>query len=161
MKTMLSLCVACTLAVVLGCSSGNPGGPGANNDNAPRPAPSVTPPVVPPGTPVNVLGEENTFVLDVPNLSTSVAQGETKQISIAVDRRRNFDQDVTVKFGTMPAGVTIAPESAVIRASEKEAKFSVRAANDAALGTHTIRVIGHPARGADATNDFKVSIDKR
>jgi len=50
---------------------------------------------------------------------------------------------------------------AVIKNGETEAKFVMKAADEAALGDFTIQATGHPAKGADATHDFKFSVAKK
>lgn len=104
---------------------------------------------------------DRTFSLDMPNLSTSLKQGEAKNISIGINRGKNFDQDVTLKFGDLPKGVSIDPASPAIKAGDKEAKITVKAADDAALGDFNIPVHGHPASGPDATNTFKITVNKK
>lgn len=44
--------------------------------------------------------------------------------------------------------------------SDEEVKITVQAAADAALGDFTVKVIGHPTKGVDATNEIKVTIEK-
>jgi hypothetical protein len=56
---------------------------------------------------------------------------------------------------------TIAFASPPIKAGSEEAKCAVRASADAALGEFVIKVIGRPSKGADASNEFKIVIEKK
>ena len=44
---------------------------------------------------------------------------------------------------------------------DKETKVAVKVPADAALGDFTIKVTGHPASGADAMNEFKMTVAKK
>lgn len=188
MKTLLPFLTAVLLAMALGCNEGTPGGPGAKSNppssssaTASRTTtvetPSGTsttkvevqkPPLTDstdvkpaaPGTEANPLtvDPENTFRLDAPNLSTSIKQGETKVVTIGITRSTNFDQDVTLRFEDLPKGITIDPAEPMIKHGEKEVKLSVTAAADAAVNDFSIKMIGHPATGKDATNDLKLTV---
>lgn len=103
---------------------------------------------------------ENTFRLSTPTLATHLKQGEKKVVAIGISRAKNFDQDVTVKFTDVPKGVSIEPEEPVIKHGEKDVKVNVSAGDDAAVNDFTIKIIGHPDTGPDATNELKLTIDK-
>ena len=102
----------------------------------------------------------DSFTVSLPLLSTSLKQGETKTLAFTINRDKTFDQDVTLLFAEMPTGVTYEPESPVIKAGETETQVTLMAAADAALGDFTVKVTGHPAKGADAANDLKLSVVK-
>jgi len=104
---------------------------------------------------------EDTFTLSVPTLSTKFKQGEAKEITIGIKRGKNLDQDVALKLDGLPSGVTADPAAPTIKKSEKEAKINLKAANDAAVGDFTVKVIGHPSQGEDASNEFKLTIAKK
>ncbi|HYV34951.1 MAG TPA: hypothetical protein VE988_04550, partial [Gemmataceae bacterium] len=109
-----------------------------------------------------VLGQaDDTFTLSVPTLATTLKQGETKTASIGIKRGKNFDGDVTIKFAETPKGLAIDPTSPVIKHGDTEAKITLKAAEDAALGDFTIKLTGHPTKGADAANEFKVTVQKK
>jgi hypothetical protein len=103
---------------------------------------------------------DNTFRLDMPNLTTELKQGESQIISVGITREDNFDEDVTLEFKDLPKGVTIEPAKPMIKAGDAEAKITIKAADDAALDDHTINVIGKPTKGASATNKLNISIEK-
>jgi len=143
------LAAFCTAAIgalgVVGCGSGTPGGPGATTkDNSTRIGPS-----------------DQTFTLSVPGFQNRMKQGEAHQYTIGIHRGNNFDEDVSIKVEGLPQGVSMEPASPVIKHSDTEVKILLKAAEDAAVGESTIKVIGHPTTGADATNQFTLHIDKK
>lgn len=106
------------------------------------------------------IAAKDTFTLSAPLLSTALKQGETKTVSIGMKRDKNFDQDVTLKFGDLPKGVSLEPAAPVIKHGDAEAQVTLTATDDAALGNFTIHVTGHPAKGADASQEFKLTVAK-
>ncbi|MBS0204113.1 MAG: hypothetical protein JSS49_14500 [Planctomycetes bacterium] len=154
MKTFQLGLVLLALAVISGCTENTVGGPGVSS---PPPGNSTSTTAKRPdyGQP------EETFTLLVPLLSTQMKQGETKEASVGVSRGKNFDEDVTLKFDELPAGVTITPASTVIKHGDSETKIAIRAMDDAALGDFTIKVVGHPTMGADATSMFKLTVKEK
>jgi uncharacterized membrane protein len=146
-KSFACLLIAASVAFA-GCNNNStPGGPGATSnrgDNKP------------------VVGRaDDTFTLDPPNLATKVKQGESKAVSIGIKRGKNFDQDVTLKFSDLPKGVTIDPASPVIKHGDTEVKLTVKAADDAALGDFAVKATGHPTKGSDASNELRITVDKK
>jgi len=136
----------CFLALVLtGCDrSGSAGGPGAT-------AAGTKPPV---------FGEaDNTFNLTTS--SVSIKQGDTEKGTIGIKRGTNFDQDVAITLTEIPTGVTIEPSSLAIKHGDADVKFTLKAADNAAPGEYTVKVTGHPAKGGDATNQFKLTVAKK
>src|SRR5262245_2949345 len=132
-----------------GCGpTGTSGGPGAKTNGG--------------KTDHTVLGTPSaeTFDINVPATSTSIKQGESKAIVLSLKRGTNFDEDVKLKFENVPKGVTIEPAPAMIPKSEREARVTIKAADDAALGDFTIKVTGEPSRGKAATNTLKVKVEK-
>jgi hypothetical protein len=104
---------------------------------------------------------KDTFTLGTSFLSPTLKQGEAKAVAISIKRDKAFDQDVALSFAELPAGVTVEPAGPTIKKGETEAKFALKAADDAALGTFTVKVTGHPTTGADATHDFKFTVAKK
>jgi uncharacterized membrane protein len=134
------------LALVLtGCDrSGSAGGPGATGS----------------GTKPPMYGEaDNTFNLTTS--SVSIKQGDAEKGTIGIKRGTNFDQDVAITLADIPTGVTVEPSSLAIRHGDTDAKFTLKAADNAAPGDYTVKVTGHPAKGADAANQFKVTVAKK
>ena len=80
---------------------------------------------------------------------------------IDTQRGSNMSGDVTVTFDNVPNGVSIDPNRITVMGNDTEAKFTVKASNEAPVGDFTVKVVGHPATGADATNEFKVSVSEQ
>jgi uncharacterized membrane protein len=141
------LVVSLTLVMAACDRSSKPGGPGATADS---------------GKKKPIVGQaENTFQLDPPNLSTNITQGEAKNISIGIKRGDNFTEDVALKFDNLPKGLSIDPASPKIKAGDTEAKVTLKAGDDAPVGDHTVKVIGQPTKGSDASSELKVTVKKK
>jgi hypothetical protein len=176
---MRKLCLislsAMGLMALAGCTEGTPGGPGANHavtrTSSHREAAEPLPPrtTSEPARRVEVTEKrtetanrgDQTFTLSVPTFSTTLKQGEAKTLTTGIHRGKNFAEDVALHFTGLPKGVTIEPANPMVRASDKDAAMTVKAADDAPLGDFTIKVMGHPTTGADAVNEFKISIRKK
>jgi hypothetical protein len=143
-----ALSMAALLATV-GCNQGTPGGPGAVQNPGSTTANRPT-----------YKDSERTFTMTVPTLRTDVKQGDTKDIKIGISRGKEFDQDVKLTMTGLPQGVTIEPANPMIKNSDKEVTLHMHAAADAALGDFTVKVMGRPNQGADATNDLAISVSK-
>lgn len=153
MKSLLGTFSAATLALTLGCNQSNPGGPGVTSTPATPGTTNTTAAHKP------MIGEaEETFKMNTPTLSTRVKQGESTTAKISISRGKNFDEDVALKFTDVPKGVTLTPVTPMIAKSDKEATIDVQAAADAAIGEFTVKVAGHPEKGADATTELKLTI---
>ncbi len=146
MKRSSAGLLAMAMVACSGCGQAVPGGPGVTT-------PSQKPPAY---------GEaDNTFNLSVPHMSTTLKQGGTVEVRIGIDRGKNFQEDVTLKFADGPKGVTLASANPVIMHGDTEAKVKVKATDDASLGDFTVKVTGHPTKGADATNELKITVAKK
>ncbi len=159
MKRILWTLAAVTGAAILtmGCNNGTPGGPGTDKDkDKDKDKPSVIQQAED-----AVIQHEGTYSLTMPLLTTRIKQSEDKVVAIGIRRGKNFDEDVTLKFDGAPAGLTIEPATATIKHGEKETKVNVKATNDAPLGESTIKVTGHAEKGADASNDLKIIVEKK
>jgi uncharacterized membrane protein len=145
--------VTLALLAIAGCSQGTPGGGGTSTSgNTPTSLRTEKP----------IVGQaEDTFQLSMPTLATKVRQGESKEATIGISRGKNFDDDVALKFVDMPKGVTMEPSAPVIKHGDKDVKVTFHAADDAALGDFKLKVTGHPTKGADATNEFKLTVAER
>jgi hypothetical protein len=145
MKRILAAALVAVVgsSVLVGCGTGSQGGPGAANKGG------VTSPA------------DEAFTLSVPTLSTKLKQGEARVVEVGIKRGKNFGQDVAVHLDGLPKGVSADPASPDIKAGQDEAKVTLKAADDAALGDFTVKVTGHPKTGADATNEFKLTVEKK
>ena len=66
MKSLFAGLAVTAVVLVTGCAEGTPGGPGAKEVTAYKP----------------IVGQaDNTFSLDVPKMSTTLKQGETKDLA--------------------------------------------------------------------------------
>jgi hypothetical protein len=139
MRTFGALSLVALVAVV-GCDMGSSGGPGAEDSSK--------------GHYVGKNDESFTLVM----AQTTIRQGETKTVSIPIKRTVNFDEDVTLSFGEMPKGISVDPTHPRINHGETEASLTLTASGDAALGDFALKVTGHPTRGSDAVNDFKITV---
>ena len=131
-----------------GCSQQKSGGPGAE---APKPADTQSP---------SIIQSKGTFSLDVPMLAVKLKRGEAKAFSISVTRGEGMNQDVTLSFGNLPAGVTIEPANPTVKNTETEAKLTVKASPDAPVGDFDVKVTGSAGSGPNATSDLKVSVSE-
>jgi hypothetical protein len=154
---------------LIGCSRGNPGGPGAVKDKATDKVTTTDKVTSTDKTTTtdkastdktSTVDSSKTFTLDPPNLSTNIKQGEEIQLSIGINRGKNFDQDVSLKFEGVPKGIEITEGAKTFKKTEDKAKVSLKAAKDAELGDFTIKVVGQPATGPDASNTFKITVKK-
>jgi hypothetical protein len=145
MKRVLFAAMVLLGALLSGCNQGTPGGPGAPATSDKK---------------SEVMQANDSFNLSSDLLPTSIKQGERIATSIGIKRGNNFDEDVSLKFSNVPAGVKLEPSSAVIKHGDTEVKFDLEAGKDASLGDFTILVTGHPTKGADAELPFKISVKK-
>jgi uncharacterized membrane protein len=141
------------LVAFAGCDRGTSGGPGVDKDKdtkskAERIEDKVRQPA-------------DTFTLSVPTFATKVKQGESREAVVGIKRGKNFDQDVTLKLSGLPQGVSVEPAEPAIKHGDKDVKLTFTAADDAALGDFTVKVAGHPETGGDATNEVKLTVQKK
>jgi uncharacterized membrane protein len=146
MKTAWITLISAALVGLIGCDTNDhAGGPGATR-NTSKP----------------VIGQRpETFSLTAPIMATSIKQGESKKITIGIDRGKNFDQDVKVSFKNVPEGIVIEPATFSIKHSDEDAKVTLKAANEAAVGEFTVQVTGTPASGAASTTELKINVNKK
>jgi hypothetical protein len=148
MKTAFVGLAAAALLTFAGCNEGTPGGPGVTNPSPAREQPSF--------------GQRaGTFKLSAPVMSTTLHQGESKDVKIGIDRGKDFDESVTLAFSEEPKGVTVESPSPVIKRGDTEATVVLKASPDASLGDFTVKVMGHPTTGPDAVSEFKVTVAKK
>lgn len=145
MKSLSSLCLVALVALLAltGCRSGTAGGPGVSKDPDQQP----------------LVGQANdTFQLE--RTAAAIKQGETRSFSIVIKRATNFGEDVTLAFSDLPSGLSMDDSTPTIAHGDSEARFTLTAAGDAALGEFSISVTGHPTNGSDATNKLDITVTK-
>jgi uncharacterized membrane protein len=132
MRTVLRIAAALTLSTLAGCISNGPrGGEAATNEG---------------------------FTISVPGLETDIKQGNTQTVTVSLQRGDYFKQDVAVQIKST-AGVTVAPASVLIRASESpDLQVQITASKDAALGDYGIFVTGTPPKGEPTSANFNVKV---
>ncbi|MFA6244898.1 MAG: hypothetical protein WC655_28400, partial [Candidatus Hydrogenedentales bacterium] len=148
MKKIFITAAFAALVTLVGCDQGTSGGPGATTPKSEEGVMEQA---------GNMIKQaEDTFSLNVP--STSLHQGESATVTIGIDRGKNFSEEVSLKLGELPKGVSVDPTSPVIKHGDTEATFALKAAEDAALGDFTVSVTGHPTKGADAVAEAKITV---
>src|SRR5262245_65786810 len=147
MKKIIAFSVLAFSVACIGCDkSGTSGGPGVSKSDSGRGV---------------VSQPDETFSLSTPTLSTKIKQGEMKTVTISVKRGKNFGDDVNMKFDNVPKGVSLDPAAPMVKASDNDSQIKIKAADDAALGDFVVKVTGEPSKGAAATNDLKITVEKK
>jgi hypothetical protein len=99
--------------------------------------------------------KSNTFAVKDPG-TVHVKQGESKDVTISIDRGRKFEQAVTLTFKP-DAGIKVAPETVTIPGKDHKAEVHVSADPKATVGSHSVEVKGNPETGASTA--LKIAID--
>lgn len=130
-RTLVAL-TACALLVVVGCRSTSERGGGA------------------PG--------EQSFKIIVP-MSVDIKQGETRTVTIRLDRGDYFKRDVRLSMQVSAEGVTVEPAETVVEASQPgEAQVRISALPNAPLGQYRVHVTGTPEAGVPTSVQFPVQV---
>lgn len=156
MKALFACALAGLVVASIGCNQQTPGGPGAVQ------APGASNP--PTSTTANrpTYGEApKSFEVNVPLLATRIKQGESATATISLSRGLNFDEDVTLTIAELPAGITVDPPAPIIKRGDQDVTLTFHAAADAGLGDFSVKLMGHPSKGPDATSDFKFTVVKK
>jgi len=145
MRKLAAVLVCSALAVCFGCNQNKsaPGGPGA------------------PGSTTRSAGKSDTFTVTPPSGTTDIKQGQSKEITISVNRGKDFKQNVKLTVSTDAKGVMVKPETAELRASESATslKFTLEAGKDAAMGDHMVTVKASPEGAGEPTqSSFKINV---
>jgi len=100
------------------------------------------------------------FKIGVPIFDTKIAQGETKSITISLDRDDSFKQDVTLEVKLFKGeGLTFEPAKILVKASDKpDVLIGINAPKDAAIGEYKVYVTGTPATGEPTSTEFDVKV---
>jgi hypothetical protein len=155
MKRIYAALIALPVVCFLGCNETGPGGPNATKPREDKSSVDRTHETTGIGT------AENTFKLSLPTFDTGIKQGERKTVRIGITRGKNFDQDVDLEFGKIPAGITATPAKAVLARGEKDVQVIFEASQDAALGEQVVSVSAKPAKeGAPTTGKITLEVKK-
>lgn len=105
----------------------------------------------------------NTFKLSAPTISTTVKQGETRNIDVDVSHGNDFKDDLTFEVAkdSVPKGVEASLSKDKIPATEKKVVLMVKAAADATLGEGKIRVNAKPGTGNATSVEVPVKIEAK
>jgi len=146
MRTITAGLVTLGLVALVGCNTSPPGGSGGSR-----------------GTGASGATSSNAmFKIKPPTLSTTLKQGESKEVEITLDRGSAFHDDVTLDFkDSNGQGLKIEPSEKVVKASDPE-KVMVKFVSDAStsVGDHKIVVTGKPGSGSTVAADFTVKVEK-
>jgi uncharacterized membrane protein len=105
----------------------------------------------------SVLKDEG-FRIAAPTFSTEVKQGETKNVTISLERGVYFKQDVKLKIKAAK-GISVEPTKVSVKASDNpDVQLQISAAKDAALGGYQVSVKGTPETGAPTSTEFNVTV---
>ena len=126
MKKIYAVVLALPMACLVGCNESPPGGPNANKPRADKTVSEKTSETTGIGT------AENTFKISLPTFETGLKQGDRKTVKISVHRGKNFDQDIKLEFGKLPAGVTATPIMPTLKSADKDVEVTFEASKDAA-----------------------------
>ncbi|MCE5328539.1 MAG: hypothetical protein LLG01_19220 [Planctomycetaceae bacterium] len=104
------------------------------------------------------MAEGTGFKIAVPLWTVDVKQGETKSVTIKLNRGDYFKQDVRLRF-TASQGISVEPATAVVRASDPpQTDIRIAAPSNAALGKYHVNIEGTPERGETTGIDMTVKV---
>lgn len=145
--TLVPAALLCGLIVVAGCSNeSKPGGPGA-----------TTKPTTSGETKVVAENSDQTFTIKAPGTETNLDQGKDEEVTLTIDRGKDFKQAVKVAFEA-PQGITITPPTGEFGADTTEMKVRVAAAATAPVGKADVKVTGTPETGKPVVTNFMVDV---
>ncbi len=152
MKVFAIVCTSAMAAAVLaGCTQeSSPGGPGVSRTPANPSNPSAA-------MKTTVSNKNDTFTLLVPKMNTDVNQGHKEDVTIAINRGKEFTQNVKLEF-MAPKGISVTPAAPLIPAGKEKITVSIEAAKDAPKGKTQIQVKAVPESGTAVTMQMPVEI---
>jgi hypothetical protein len=89
--------------------------------------------------------------------SQTIIQGATDDVAIKITRD-NFNDPVTIRLNDLPAGVEVVGEEAVIPAGQNSIKLQLKAAPDAVVGEHQVKIDAQAPGLADNVQTFTLTI---
>jgi hypothetical protein len=130
MKTVIAIVMMLPLMVVFGCQSPRGGG---------------------------MSGGEG-FKISIPTFETKIKQGETKNVTISLDRGEYFKRDVRLQIKAAK-GISVEPTDVLVKGSDTpDVQLQIAAPSDAAIGEYPVYVKGTPATGEPTSVEFKVKV---
>src|SRR5438132_4593381 len=114
MKKVLATFLCTALAVSFGCTEhkSTPGGPGATGTQGKSTKDTTR------DTTRDTSAKDNTFTITAPSGTTDIKQGQAKEISVSVNRGKEFKQNIKLSLTSEEKGVTVKPEVAELKASD-------------------------------------------
>lgn len=105
----------------------------------------------------------NTFELKAPTMSTTIKQGETKNIDVTISHGKDFKDDIMLDAAGegLPKGVETKLSKAKVPATEEKVTLAVTAASDATLGEGKVKVTGKPGTGNATSVNVPVKIEAK
>ena len=101
-----------------------------------------------------------TFKIPSPTLATTIKQGATQTIELSVNRDKEFKDDIKLKADP-PEKVSVKLDPETYKASNSEkVKMEIHVDKEAAVGDHTIKVIGTPTKGKESATEVKIKVEK-
>jgi uncharacterized membrane protein len=98
------------------------------------------------------------FKIVVPTLTTEVKQGETKNVTVSLERGQYFKQDVKLQIKAAK-GISVEPTKVLVKASDKpDVQLMITVPKDAAIGEYKVSVTGTPTTGEPTSVGFKVKV---
>ncbi|MGA2172412.1 MAG: hypothetical protein ABSG82_05290 [Sedimentisphaerales bacterium] len=132
MKNAIAIVMTLVLATVSGCQSSSQRGGSVSKDEG--------------------------FRVAVPTFSTEVKQGETKNVTVSLERGQYFKQDVKLQIKAAK-GISVDPAKVLVKASDKpDVQLMITVPKDAALGEYKVSVTGTPTTGEPTSVKFKVKV---
>lgn len=84
--------------------------------------------------------------------------GKEEEITVSIDRGEGFDQTVTVEVKP-PEGITVDPETVELQSGQEEAKVTLKASSDAAVGEEkVVELTFTPETGDSITKQLTVMV---
>jgi hypothetical protein len=139
MKTLVGLLVATGLVLVVGCNDKSSAGGGSSKNE-----------------------QFKISVKDTFKQGETVKQGETKKITINVDRGKEFKEDVklSVEDKDVPKGVKVSFDPAEVPADKSTSEMTVKVDDkDSPPGKQTITVHAKPGKGSATSLPIEVTIE--
>jgi hypothetical protein len=132
MKTTITIVITFALAAISGCETTSPRGGGLTRDVG--------------------------FKVAVPNLDTSVQQGEVRAVTVSLQRGAYFKQDVNLQIQASE-GISVGPTDILVKASESpDVQLRIATTKNTALGSYLVSVNATPKTGAPTSTTFTVKV---
>ncbi len=132
MKISITVVLALMAVVMFGCKSSSPSGGSVRKGEG--------------------------FKIVSPAFATEIKQGETQNVTVAMERGDYFKEDVKMQIEASK-GINVEPNSFIIKASDiPNMQLRVTADKDAAIGQYRVTVRGTPKVGKSTSTEFNVKV---